>query len=340
MNTEINIEEMRNMLYELPAFILKKFNSIIEEYNSEKDEAQNIVFETCPKCKIINPSVIRGGITRKGKQMYRCTSCRKRFVADHNEVTFYSRLSKDQWNEAIRSAVSGNSIDEAASLCSVSHITAFKMRHKIMAYLEKNEDSIIVSDKVELDEKYLQKSHKGKKIEGIKSRHRGIKASKRGISDEKICLLTAVERDGESFLRAYNMGRPTSEDVMNIKSHIKKESYLWTDNHQSYNKLTEELDSKRVIISSHEDYDKVNHLDNVNCFHSQIQRWYTEMKGVSTKYINRYAALFNVRWLMRGVDKEEMLLKAKKRIKSLGRFVQLNWKIMGTAGIFKNSVGI
>ena len=83
------------------------------------------MFETCPKCKIINPSVIRGGITKKGKQMYRCTSCRKRFVADHNEVTFYSRLSKDQWNEAIRSAVSDNSIDEAASLCSVSHMTAF-----------------------------------------------------------------------------------------------------------------------------------------------------------------------------------------------------------------------
>ncbi len=82
-------------------------------------------------------------------------------------------------------------------------------------------------------------SHKGKKIEGKPGRRRGESASKRGISDEKVCLLTAVERKGDSFLRSYNTGRPSSDDVMNLSSDIKKGSYLWTDNHSSYNKLTQ-----------------------------------------------------------------------------------------------------
>ncbi len=167
--------------------------------------------------------------------------------------------------------------------------------------------------------------HKGKKIEGKPGRRRGESASKRGISDEKVCLLTAVERKGDSFLRSYNMGRPSSDDVMNLSSHIKKGSYLWTDNHSSYNKLTENLGSKRVILSTHKEYDKVNHLNTVNSFHSFIERWYGHMRGVVTKHINS-AALYNLRWLCRGMDDGESLFRAKKRIKSLGSFASLDWK--------------
>lgn len=188
-------------------------------------------------------------------------------VADFHEVTFHSRLSREQWNEAIKSSVSGDSLDVTASKCDVTHRTAFNMRHKIMSFLEKDEDSIKVAEEVELDEKYVQESHKGKKIE----------------------------------------------------------AYLWTDNHSSYNKLTETLGSKRVILSSHEEYDKVNHLNTVNSFHSYIEKWYVRMRGVATKYINRYAALFNVRWLCRGMDGSESLFRAKRRIKSLGSFAFLDW---------------
>lgn len=266
--------------------------------------------------------------------MYRCKECNARFVADHNEITFNSRLSKEQWNEAIKSSIRGDSLDVTAYKCDVTHSTAFKMRHKIMSFLERNEDSIQVAEEVELDEKYLQKSHKGKKIKGLQPRKRGAAASKRGVSNEKVCLLTAVERRGDSFLSSYNMGHPTSEEVLNLKAHIKEGSFLWTDGLSSYNTLAEELESKRVILPSHEDYDKVNHLNTVNSFHSLIGQWYHLMRGVATKYINRYAALFNVRWICRGMDDTEILLKAKKMIKSLGKFVSLNWNDLETTVLF------
>lgn len=58
------------------------------------------------------------------------------------------------------------------------------------------------------------------------------------------------------------------------------------------------------------------------------------MRGVATKYINGYAALFNVRWICRGMDDTEFLLKAKKMIKSLGKFATLNWDKLETTGLF------
>ncbi len=335
MSTEFTVETLQNRLIGTPLFVRKKVDAVLSEYEKDEEETSNIVFDICPKCGAVHPRLIKGGKTRKGKQMYRCKECNSRFVVDYNEVTFHSRLSKSQWSDAVKSAVTGDSIVYTAELCGISVSTSFKMRHKIMSFLEKDEDKIEVAEEVELDEKYLLQSHKGTKIKGVISRHRGEKASKRGISNEQICLLTAVDRYSSSFLRAYNMGRPTSDDVMNLSSHIKKESYLWTDNHDSYNKLTEKLGSKRVIVSSHKEYDKVNHLNNVNSFHSSIQCWYRHMRGVATKYINRYAALYNLRWLCRGMDDSESLLKAKKRIKSLGSSISLNWDQLGSSELFR-----
>ena len=325
MESTINVENLKSRINDLPDFILKKVDQIVAEYEKDRDEDSHVSFDVCPKCGVEHPHLTFGGKTKAGKQMLRCRECGHRFVIDYNEVTFYSRLSKSQWNEAIKCSIAGDSMSATAAMCDVTHRTAFNMRHKIMTFLEKDEDSILVEEEVELDEKYVSESHKGKKIEGRPSRRRGEKATKRGISDEKVCLLTAVQRKGDSFLRSYNMGRPSSEEVMNLAPHIKEGSYLWTDNHSSYNKLTEKLGSTRKILSTHEEYDKVNHLNTVNSFHSFIETWYVHMRGVATKYINRYAALFNVRWLCRGLDDSESLLKARKRIKSLGRFVSINW---------------
>ena len=337
MEDTISIEELVEEVRALPEFSRRKVQKIVADYKKEKEEADVISFDVCPKCGKEHPHLTRGGKTKAGKPMLRCTECGHRFVIDHNEITFYSRLSKEQWNEGIKCTVAGHSVDWTAMKCDVTHRTAFNMRHKIMSFLEKDEDSIQVAEEVELDEKYLPESRKGKKFkddDDRKPRHRGEKATKRGISDEKVCLLTATQRKGDSFLRSYNMGRPSSEEVMNLSSHIKEGAYLWTDNHSSYNKLTEQLGSKRVILSSHEEYDNVNNLNTVNSFHSSIERWYVHMRGVATKYINRYAALFNVRWLCRGLDDSEYLLKARKRIKSLGRFVSLIWDEVDNTRLF------
>ena len=180
--------------------------------------------------------------------------------------------------------------------------TAFRMRHKLLCSLEDEEASARISDQAELDEKYVVKSHKGEKMEHVAGKKRGTPSTKRGISNDQVCLLAGVQRGGGSYLRSFNMARPTSGEVMNLHPHIEAKTYIWTDDCPSYNKLIAALGSDSKVVSTHKDYDRVNHLNNVNSFHSLIERWYKKMGGVASKYINRYAALFNVRFQVGRMD--------------------------------------
>ena len=50
-------------------------------------------------------------------------------------------------------------------------------------------------------------------IEDVPGKKRGIPSQKRGISADKVCPITGIERDGDCFKRAMNMGRPSTEDI-------------------------------------------------------------------------------------------------------------------------------
>lgn len=173
----------------------------------------------------------------------------------------------------------------------------------------------VLKEQIELDEKYFTYCHKGKTIDGVKSKKRGTPASKRGLSDEKICILTAVERKGNSFLKAFNMARPTSEDILNLKERIENGSFVWTDGLASYNSLISEKKCDHKVVKDKNEYDAVNHLNNVNSFHSEIEKQYEYYQGVSTKYINRYCALFNLQREVMDKGPTEFLLLIKNRLR-------------------------
>lgn len=121
------------------------------------------------------------------------------------------------------------------------------------------------------------------------------------------------------------MGRPTSEEIMNLHLHIEEKTYIWTDDYPSYNKLIAALESDSKVVSNYKDYDRVNHFNNVNSFHSLIERWYNKMGGVASKYINRYAAFFNIKFLVGKMDPTEVLLLVKSRLRGIkgNRFVTI-----------------
>ena len=49
---------------------------------------------------------------------------------------------------------------------------------------------------------------------------RGGKADKRGISDEQICVIGAVSREGKFFFSVVGNGRPTNRQVKNFYNYI------------------------------------------------------------------------------------------------------------------------
>ena len=166
-----------------------------------------------------------------------------------------------------------------------------------------------------MDEKYVSFSHKGTKISSVPGKKRGEPASKRGISDEQVCLLTGVERLGQSILNALNLAKPSSQDILKMKDHIQNHSFIWTDGLSSYNELIEEKQCDHKIVKTKDDYDRVNHLNNVNSFHQKIEAQYKRYKGVASKYINRYAALFTMQRECRDMDSMETLIYIKRKLK-------------------------
>ena len=50
-----------------------------------------------------------------------------------------------------------------------------------------------------MDEKYTPYNHKGTKIDGVEPKHRGTPAAKRGLSNQQVCIITAIQK-----IRTYN----------------------------------------------------------------------------------------------------------------------------------------
>ena len=113
------------------------------------------------------------------------------------------------------------------------------------------------------------------------------------------------------------MAKPTSENVFNLKEHIEKGSFIWTDGLASYNELIRETECNHKAIPTTKEYDKVNHLNNVNHFHSRIQSQYRVYRGVSTKYINRYCSLFSIQKQYTGSDDDEVVVLLMNRLRNI-----------------------
>ena len=181
----------------------------------------------------------------------------------------------------------------------------------------------MLKDEIELDEIYVLKCHKGKHFNHIKGRKRGGSSSYSGLSRDQVCILTGVERfKGNrrytlSYAHSFNIAKPTSENILSLKEHIENGSFIWTDGLASYNELIRETKCNHKTLPTTKKYDKVNHLNNVNYFHSRIQSQYRVYRGVSTKYINRYCSLFSTQKQYTGSDDDELVVLLINRLRNI-----------------------
>ncbi|MBB5887436.1 hypothetical protein HNQ37_000306 [Lactovum miscens] len=71
-------------------------------------------------------------------------------------------------------------------------------------------------------------------------------------------------------------------------------SALYTDALRAYSTFTNEHDLKHYAFKTGKQRSKgIYHIQNVNSYHSRLKSWIANFKGVATKYLNGYIALFN-----------------------------------------------
>lgn len=238
---------------------------------------------------------IRKGI-QGGKQRFQCKSCGKKFTYDSKQVTAHSHQPMESWVVVLEDTLSLASLDSTAEKISVCHSTAFHMRHKLLVYIEEIvTSSAPLEALIEADETYMIESQKGTKVTHRKPRRHGESSGKRGLSNEQMCICVAADRDHHVIARCVNRAKPSSEDIINaLGDHIAEKSVLIFDGITSYNYLAEQKVCEKVSLVGHESYNKVFHLNTVNSLHSRFKEMMRKLRGVATKYLNRYAALFSL----------------------------------------------
>lgn len=250
----------------------------------------------CPYCKDAS-KVIRYG-KKRGKQRFLCKSCSKTFITTTNTIMYNSHCCPAQWKELISDTLNGNAIDFTAKKTGLSHDCVFHMRHKLLLALQDQEmlEPTKFNGATEMDECFVLESYKGTKIPDNywrKSRKHGAKAKKRGISDEYICICAGCERNGTSYAQSINRAKPDSEEIKAVMYHHIGENVLaLCDGLRSYHALSEINNCK--VETADENNKGFFNLNRVNGFHSFIKRQYDFYRGVATKYINRYNALFSL----------------------------------------------
>ena len=88
-----------------------------------------------------------------------------------------------------------------------------------------------------MDEKYTLYNHKGTRIGGVESKHRGIPATKRVLSNQQVCIITTIQRFGHTIARTLNYGKPSSLDPLRFGEYLESKSFVMLDGSNSYNEL-------------------------------------------------------------------------------------------------------
>lgn len=282
----------------------------ILEYSYWNTSLDVSVPDICPKCGMIRPAVIKGGKSNTGKQMYRCKSCGKRFTATNGHLLEHSHIDKSLWRVLIMDTIRGFSLKETKEKIDVNILTVFRMRHKLLRFLEDSMQDIQLDGYVEADETFVNLNGK-RRIGELEEEIR--ESSKQAGIGKMACIACVVQPGGAAFCKSYGWGGFGITDAEIILSHVKEGATLVTDGKNSYKNTSKKLGLERIQVDG-KDCESENNLKAINSFHSQIKDLIRHYRGISVKYINRYCALFSLRWTIKIKKTAEILTAIKELI--------------------------
>lgn len=301
--------EMEELFANIGEFL--SLNSISNTIHSDSREQRYSSGVVCIYCKGIK--VIKHG-KKNNVQRFRCKDCNRTF----NDITLTpmanSHLPINIWLDYAKCMILGFSIRKSANVCEVSVKTSFYMRHRLLDAIRNLQGIAKVSGVVEMDETFLPESFKGNhKKSGFhmlrKSRKRGKEVKVRGISNEQVCIATAIDRNNRIVLEMVTKGRIKTNDLDRLfKGRIDPESVICTDSHKSYIKFAQDNVAEHIMIASGKHKNGIYHISHVNSLHSKFKKWIRPFNGVATKYLVNYLHWF--KWLQTFTNEKEVI-KAK-----------------------------
>jgi transposase-like protein len=257
-------------------------------------------------------AVKRNG-TYRSRQRYLCKDCGKSFN-DTTATPLAGTRYPDKWLKFIECMADGLTLPKIAKLLRNHVSTAFYWRHKVLFALRSlGHDPL--NGIVESDETFFLESYKGRKPVTFRTpRKRGGVAKKRGISKEQVCVVVAIDRDGDVVSQNAGRGRITASEIDAVLgSRPAPGSLLCTDSAKNYMAFARMKGLHHEVINVRKGVyvrKGIYHVQHVNAYHKRLKKWMERFQGVATKYLDNY--LFWFRFLER--YKEMTPYEAKRAI--------------------------
>lgn len=266
---------------ELQGKVLQEANISVKEFRKKKP---------CPHCS--SEHVYKRG-KQRGVQMYRCNDCGK-WYSETTGTPLYDIKLKEKWQSYLTCMEQGMSIKKIAKELNISIQTSFDWRHKILSSLSQFAPAEL-SEEVECDELELALNLKGTKNLDREPRKRGtdFKRNQGKEITTTVQVVTAVQRNGDKYLRAVETKRLSKKDIEKVfEGKLADDTVLITDKHRSYKAFAKDnpnIKHKSLLAKQHVDKnDKSIHLQRVNNTHKQVRDFLKPFNGVSSKYLQNY----------------------------------------------------
>jgi transposase-like protein len=280
---------------------------------AQLDKAVDLIEQTtagrlaCPGCH--SRQLYRHGRAH-GLQRYRCKECGR--TCNALSGTALARLRrKERWLDYLDAMLDSRSIRRSAAELGVAGATSFRWRHRFLE-VSKDDRPQCLAGIAEADEMYVRESYKGSRQLDRPPRKRGGKATKRGISNEQMCILVARDRTGQTLDWVPGKGPVTRAQLhQHLLPRLERDVLLVSDAHPAYRAFARQagITHEAVNLQAGVRVRGAIHVQNVNSYHSRLRGWLLPFRGVASRYLPNYLGW---RWALDGgrIATPESLLRA------------------------------
>ena len=251
----------------------------------------------CPFCG--GTHVVKNGKRADGTQKYICRECGRNPLATSNSLLCGTHKDLTTWLKFIECELNDESLKQTAEKCGIHLNTALEWRHKLHEAVSNSKKEEQLSGVIEMDETYPTVSYKGnhsknKEFTMPREAHkRGSQVSKRGLSNELLCIPCAVDENGNVIGRSIKCGAVSYAglNALYSKDTITDNSTIVTDSCKAYILLASDCKSELIQIAAGEHTNGDYNIQRVNSFHTSFMTLINyKHRGVSSKHINGYLA--------------------------------------------------
>lgn len=237
---------------------------------------------------------MRWGKSKSGTQRFKCQNCKATFGAT-NGTPFFRLRNRHLWSKYL--GLMGQHIPlwrlREVHGIALSLPTLHRWRHRFLTALV-GDPTKPLSGLIEADEKFFRTSFKGSRgfrrgapPQARRARRRG-NANVRGLGDQQVPTLTAIDRSGAIFQeRLPDMRWSSISEVMN--PWIEPESVICSDGNLAYQRVAQQTGCEHMIAKTGGVNTRGLSIGRIDAYHRDVENLINRRcMGVGTRYLMNY----------------------------------------------------